>query len=167
MIAALMVLAAVVDLAFCGYRAAAGRNASIEKTGYYLRALLAGAGVGVAVSLVLAAATIAVLAVQPIYPELVAIGARMLVVIGGYAVLVLAAIAVYAVAQHELRTLATVAILGPFTLIRPGVIAVAALVGVWPSWSAAAIALTVAACVAVLAAGAWLDRRYAGRALCG
>jgi hypothetical protein len=56
-------------------------------------------------------------------------------------------------------------ILGPFTLTRPAVIAFAALVGVWPSRSAPAIALTAAACVAVLAAGAWLDRRYACRPL--
>jgi hypothetical protein len=166
-IPALMVLAAVVDLAFCGYRAAAGRNARIEKSSYYLWALVVGAGVGAAVSLGLAAATVAVLAVDPVYPELVAIGGRMLLVIGGYAALVLSAIAVYMLAEHELRTLATVAILGPFTLIRPAVVAGAALVGLWPSRSAAAIALTVAACVAVLAAGVWLDRRYADRPLDG
>jgi hypothetical protein len=166
-IAALMVLAAIVDLAFCGYRAAAGRNARIDKTRYYLRALGAGAAVGAAVSLALAAVTLAVLAVDPIYPELVAIGARMLIVLGAYSALVLSAIAVYVLAEHELRTLATVAILGPFTLIRPAVVAGAALAGIWPSRSPAAIALTVTACAAVLGAGAWLDRRYARTSILG
>lgn len=162
MIAALMVLAAVVDLAFCGYRGAAGRNARIEKKRYYARALGGGALTGLAVAAGMAVATAAVPAP---WAELSAVGARMLVVIGAYATLVLGAIGVYVVAEHEVRTLATVAILGPFTLVRPAVIACAAAFGLWPGRSAGTTGLTLASCAAVLAAGVWLDRAYAGRRL--
>lgn len=167
MIAALMVLAAVVDLAFCGYRAAAGRNARIEKTRYYAAALITGAIAGVAVSALLAVATAVTLAFAPVYPELVAIGGRMLVVFAVYAALVLGALAIYLLSAHEVRTLATVAILGPFTLIRPAVIAAAAVVGLWPHRSPAAVLLTLAACAAVLATGMALDRAYGRRKLAG
>jgi len=129
-IAALMALAAIVDLAFCGFRATAGRSARIDKRRYYARAMAAGAGVGLVVVVVAFAA--ATLAMRATYPELVAIGTRMPVVIGAYAALVFAAIGLYLVAEHELRTLATVAILGPFTLMRPAVIAGAAAIGLAP-----------------------------------
>jgi hypothetical protein len=161
-IPALVALAAVVDLAFSGYRAAAGRNARIVKTGYYVRALGVGAAVGVAVTLPFAAVS---LAAPGLAAELVVVGARMLMVIGVYATLVLAAILVYVVAEHEVRTLATVAILGPFTLIRPAVIAVALAVGLWPGRSAAATLFTLGAGAAVLLAGAGLERGYRRRRL--
>ena len=165
MIPVLVVVGAILVLAFCGYRAAAGRNARIHKHRYYQRAFLVGAAAGVAVCAALGAATAALVAATPIYPELLAIGARMLVVIGTYATLVLAAVLVYVVAEHEVRTLATVAILGPFTLIRPAVIAAAAIHGLWPSRSLPATVLTTVSCALVLFTGALLDRTYGRRRL--
>jgi hypothetical protein len=164
-IAAAVSLAAIVDLAFCGYRAAAGRNARIEKTRYYARALAAGAGTGALIALVLLIVTLSVDAIHPVYTELTAIGARFLVVIAGYVALVGSALATYLLARHEVRTLATVAILGPFTLGRPVVIVGAALVGLGHSASWPAMALTLGACGTVVCGEAWLERRYRGRAL--
>lgn len=165
MIAAAVSLAAIVDLAFCGYRAAAGRNARIEKTRYYARALAIGAGTGALTALVMVIVTLSVDAIHPVYGELTAIGARFLVVIAGYAALVGSAIATYVLARHEVRTLATVAILGPFTLVRRVVIVGAALVGLGRGASWPAVALTIGACGAVACGEAWLERRYRDRAL--
>lgn len=165
MIAAAVSLAAIIDLAFCGYRAAAGRNARIEKTRYYARALAIGGGTGALIALVLLIVTLSVDAIHPVYGELTTIGARFLVVIASYAVLVGAALAAYVLARHEVRTLATVAILGPFTLGRPVVIVGAALVGLGRGASWTAVALTIGACGAVVCGEAWLERRYRSRAL--
>lgn len=165
MIPALMIAFAVLDLTFAGFRAAAGRDGRIQKRTYFARAMLAGAGAGVAFSGVMAAVTWAVLrrasAPDVLFGELVNVGSRMALIFGGYAALVLVALVVYTLARHEVRTLATVAILGPFTLARPWVIAASALVGLLPSRSPAAIALTLASCIGDLVTGAALDRAFA------
>ncbi len=165
MIPALMIAFAVLDLGFVGFRAAAGRDGRIDKRSYYARAMLAGAAVGVAFSGVMALVTWAVLrrvaAPGALFAELVAIGGRMALVFGGYAALVLGALVVYSLSRHEVRTLATVAILGPFTLARPWVVAVAAVVGLFPSRVPVAIALTLVSCAAELATGAALDGAFA------
>jgi hypothetical protein len=166
LIPALMIAFAVLDLTLAGFRAAAGRDGRIDKRAYYARAMLAGAGAGVVFSGVMGLVTWAALRRSPapdaLFAELVSIGERMAVVFGGFAALVLAALFVYAVARHEVRTLATVSILGPFTLARPWVVAAAAALGVLPSRSAAAIALTLLACAGELATGRMLDRAFAG-----
>lgn len=164
MIPALMIAFAVLDLTFAGFRAAAGRDGRIDKRAHYVRAMLAGAGAGLVFSGLMAAVTWAVLRRAPaptaLFAELVHIGARMALVFGGYAALVLVALVVYTLARHEVRTLATVAILGPFTLARPWVVAAAAIVGLSPSRDPAAIALTLLSCAGVLTTGAALDRAF-------
>ena len=67
--------------------------------------------------------------------------------------------------EFVIMTLATVAILGPFTLGRPVVIVGAALVGLGHGASWPAVALTIGACGTVVCGEAWLERRYRGRAL--
>lgn len=165
MIPALMIAFAVLDLTFAGFRAAAGRDGRINKRVYFARAMLVGAGAGVAFSGVMAIVTWVVLRRAPmphvLFRELVNVGSRMALFFGGYAALVLVALVVYTLARHEVRTLATVAILGPFTLARPWVIAGAALVGLLPSRAPLAIALTLVSCIGVLATGAALDRAFA------
>ncbi|MBK8259594.1 MAG: fatty acid desaturase [Polyangiaceae bacterium] len=164
MIPALMVAFAVLDLAFAGFRAAAGRDGLIEKRAYYTRAMGEGAGLGLAFSAVMALVTWAVVrrAEDPgaLFAELVATGSRMLLVFGGYAVLVLAALIVYTIAKHELRTLATVAILGPFTLIRPWVIACAAAFGLGGPRPLAVSGLTLVSCAGVVVLAMALDAAY-------
>jgi len=161
---------AVVDAGFAGFRAAAGRDARIFKRAYFRRAMLGGGAAGAGVVLALAAATVAVLVgsghATAEYAQLLRIGGRMLWVLGAYATLVLAALLIYATARAELRTLATVAILGPFTLIRPTVIAAATIAGLADGATAPAAALTVASSAAVLALGRALDWWY-GRGFTG
>jgi hypothetical protein len=163
-IPALLSALAVLDAGFAGFRAAAGRDARIFKYAYYRKAMLVGGAAGAGLVLVLAAATVVVLAASGSaaaeYAELLRIGGRMLYVLGVYTALVMVALLVYATARAELRTLATVAILGPFTLIRPAVVAGATIVGFMDGATAPAAALTVAASAAVLALGRGLDWWY-------
>jgi len=166
-IPALLALLAVLDAAFAAFRAAAGRDARIYKRAYYRRALALGAGSGAALVAVLAALTLAALHASgrpgALYAELLGIGARMLEVFSIYVLLVLAALALYATAKIELRILATVSVLGPFTLLRPLVVVAATAWGLGAGGSAPAVALTLASSGAVLVVGRLLDRRY-GRA---
>ncbi|MEO5729373.1 MAG: hypothetical protein ABI134_25540, partial [Byssovorax sp.] len=95
-----------------------------------------------------------------LHAELLVIGARMLQVFLGYALLVIAALALYATARMELRILATVSILGPFTLLRPAVVITATALGVASSKSSVAIALTIGSSASVLLLGWLLDWHY-------
>jgi hypothetical protein len=163
-IPALLASLAIVDAAFAGFRAAAGRDARIFKRAYYRRALLVGAGAGACLVAALAMATGIALFFSrdpgALYAELLVIGARMLQVFLGYALLVLAALALYATARMELRILATVSILGPFTLLRPVVVLAATALGVASSPSSVAVALTVGSSASVLLLGWLLDWHY-------
>lgn len=161
MIPTLLALLAIVDVAFAGFRAAAGRDAHIDKRAYYRRAMASGALAGVGLVAALSAITVVLLLASgeaaALYAELLTIGARMLVILLGYALLVLGALALYAAPQLTLRVLATVTILGPFTLLRPLAIVAATVWGVYPSRSAPAVALTIGSSAAVLALGRLLD----------
>jgi hypothetical protein len=153
-----MVALAVLDTTLAGFRAAAGRDGRIDKR--YARAMRLGFGAGVGVAALAGLAT-AVVALRPggaeVYADLVRIGLRMLPVFGVFGLMVIAALAVYAASRHEVRTFATVAILGPFTLARPWVIVLATVYGVVGAHSVSAVALTVLASAGVLAAERWLS----------
>lgn len=159
----LLALLAIVDAGFAGFRAAAGRNARIFKRRYYARSMLIGALSGVMLVAMLGALTWLLLATaaEPTqrYVELVAVGQRMLWVFLPYAGLVLSALALYIFSDHDLRAFATVAILGPFTLLRPWVIAAGAVVGLCERPGRISWILTVVACGAVVLLGHLLDRR--------
>ncbi len=161
----LLAFLAIVDSTFAGYRASAGRNGRVFKLAYTRRAIGIGAVVGVAIVAVLAGATAAVLAglAEPaaVFDDLVGIGARMLEVFVVYAALVLGALALYMTAAFETQVLSVVVILGPFTFLRPAVIAAAAAWGLCACHSAAAAGLTLASCSAMLVTGWALDRAYA------
>lgn len=163
----LLALLAIVDAAFAGFRAAAGRNARIFKFEYYRQSLLRGAfaGVGLVAALAVLTALALLLVHDPAdqYAELVEVGERMLWVLGAYAALVIAALVVYALADWDLRSLATVAILGPFTLLRAWVIALASAVGLAAGKGPVTWALTLVSCGAVVWLGRVLDRWYARR----
>ena len=155
---------AVLDATFAGFRAAAGRDARIFKRAYYVRAVLLGAGSGVGLVVVLGIGTLGgVLAAddgQALYAGLLVVGGRMLQVFLAYALMVFATLALYATARPELRTLATVSILGPFTMLRPWVVIGATAWGLAGGASRAAVALTVASSGSVLLVGRLLDRWY-------
>lgn len=164
MIPALMIAFAVLDLSFVGFRSAAGRDGRIDKRAYYLRAMLLGAGAGLVVSAFLGLVTWIVMSqmAQPyaLFAEMVVIGRTMSVIFGAYAFLVVAALLVYGVSRHEVRTLATVAILGPFTLMRPWIVVLAFAAGLGPSRTLPAMALTGLSCIAVLVMGMAIDAYY-------
>jgi hypothetical protein len=152
-IPALLALLALVDAAFCGFRDAAGRNPRIEKRSYFLRAVRRGALAGLAAVAALAALTFAVLGLAPdpagLWVDLLAAGQRLILVYGAYAALVCTALLAYALPVHEARVLASVMILGPFTMVRPWVLAAGALLAALGAARAETAALTLASALAI------------------
>jgi hypothetical protein len=114
---------ATLDAAFIGYRNAAGRNALINKRAYYRHAMIRGALFGqIAVAIAgVVIATLVLLSPEPSerISQLHEAGARMLIVYVPYALILFLAFAVRAVPSVDVRSLTSVLIFGPFTLIRP------------------------------------------------
>lgn len=160
-----MAALAIVDAGFAGFRAAAGRNGRIFKSTYYRHAILYGSAAGALLVAGLAGVTALALFVSDapvrLYAELLAMGVRMLIVLGSYALLVVVALLVYLFAGFELRTLATVTLLGPLTLLRTPAVVVAVVAGVSAGGSAVAITLCVGSSAAVLLVARALDRWWA------
>ena len=126
----LLALLVLVDGAFCGFRSAAGRNPRIYLRPYYLRSMRRGAAFAAAVIAIFL--SIAFL-LDPQWSALTAGADRMLTVYGVYATLTLAALALYVVGPFDLTVLASVLVLGPFTLARPFVIVGG---GIYAAWGA-------------------------------
>ncbi|MDQ2644314.1 MAG: oxidoreductase [Myxococcota bacterium] len=167
MIAAWMVLFAVLDGAFAGFRGAAPCNARIRKRRYYARALSFGALAALVLCVALAALTLAFLAASSTpaadYQTLVAVGRRMLAVFSVYGLCVALALLSYLLGGPDLRVLSTVSILGPFTLIRPWMVLAALVYGLWGQTNATVITLTLASAAAVLLLGRGLCLVYERR----
>lgn len=124
--AILLGLLAIIDAGFCGFRDAAGRDRRIAKAPYYRGAIRRGMVFGVAVVAIFGAVVGGMLASAPdaaaAWVDLSGAAGRMVVVYGLYATAVLGALGVYMLGSSDVRTLGTVAVLGPFTLVRPMVI---------------------------------------------
>lgn len=140
----LLALLVVVDGTLCGFRAAAGRNPKLFLQSYYLASLGRGAGLSLVVLAVFGGAA---LLVRPWSPEgfgaLLVAADAMVQVYGVYAVVTLSALGLYVIGHFDLGVLATVLVLGPFTLARPFVIIAGA------AWAAGSAPhpLSVALCV--------------------
>jgi hypothetical protein len=123
---------ATLDTAFAGYREAAGRSALIEKRAYYRRAMLRGAIFGQMAAAAAGAfiGAFYLISSDParLLNDLHRAGWRMLCVYLPYAGVTLAAFLVRLVPSVDLRSLTSVLVFGPFTLIRP---AVAIAGGIW------------------------------------
>lgn len=122
---------ATLDAAFAGYRAAAGRNALINKRRYYLRAMIRGAIFG-QLAVLMAAIVISIsLAMthdrHALLHDYDLAGRRMLLVYVPYAVIILLAFVVRSIPSVDIRSITSTLVFGPFTLIRPAV-AIAGLV---------------------------------------
>jgi hypothetical protein len=152
LIVALMVLA-VVDGAFAGFRAGAGRTSLVRpwRRGYYPRFVVAGGltslacQVPAAVSGAVGVDVTAAADVAAVVAAATAIGE----VAGLYAAVVIAAIVIWVLAGIEGRTLVSVIVLGPFTLLRPFVVLAAMLRAI--SVGTPGVALTFAlGCAGVL-----------------
>jgi hypothetical protein len=149
----------VTDAAFAGFRDAAGRDAHIFKAELFRRAIRRGLVTGIAVCAIGAALAVAVALVGD-YDDLLGAAQAMLPPLAVYASLVLAAMGVWATAEADLRTLASVVVLGPFTLARPWVIAAAAALGAVHAASWPTRAAVVIACALQLSIEPWLGRAW-------
>ena len=153
------------DGGFTGFRDAAGRSPVLEKRrmfwrnivrGVVLAQLISGVTVGIAAVLMVVAPGAESL------PELIVqAGTAMLWVYATYALAVLGALAFYAVPHPDVSSLATVLILGPFTLMRPLVILGGLVASLWHGdWRTGLLSLC--GCGLVLAVTPLLDRRWRG-----
>ncbi len=156
----------VTDAAFAGYRDAAGRDARIFKVELYRRSVRRGLRAGLGVTLATGALAAVVVAVAPSpemrFAELLSTAGSMLPILGVYATVVLMALGLWATAEADVRTLASVTVLGPFTLIRPLVIAAAGAVGAWRAPSIPVAVVALAACALQLAIEPALARGWRG-----
>lgn len=160
-------LLVTLDSLFCGYRAAAGRSALIDKRAYYRRAMSYGALAGQAV-VALAAVAVGVILFRAPAPaerwrELLSVGGRLLTVYVPYALALGAAFALRAIPSVDVKSLTSTLVFGPLTLLRPLVI-VAGL-----AWGAAAVprpevvALCLLAALMMLSLERALGRRFRHR----
>lgn len=126
MTALLLWALATVDAALIGYREAAGRSGLIDKGAYYRRAMLRGALFGQLAVAVVGAVVAVVLVFSPrplaLVRELQGAGARMLVFYVPYALVIFLTFAVRAAPSVDIRSITSVVIFGPFTLLRPFVV---------------------------------------------
>lgn len=130
MTAFLLWFLATLDSAFVGFREAAGRSALIRKAMYYQWAMLRGALFGQAAIAIAATVIVLTLLVTPdrreLYRDYLKAGDRLLDVYIPYAIVILLAFAVRLHPAVDVRSLLSVLIFGPLTLLRP-VVAVAGL----------------------------------------
>jgi L-asparagine transporter-like permease len=129
----LLWLLATVDSAFIGYRDAAGRSALIDKRHYYRRALLRGALMGQIAVAIAGAVAIEMLAAtdQParLFATFDGVATRMLMIYVPYALILIATFLVRAIPSVDIRSITSVLVFGPFTLIRPLVVLAGAIWG--------------------------------------
>lgn len=158
----LLWLLATVDSAFIGYRDAAGRSALIDKRHYYRRALLRGALMGqiaVAIAGILAVGLFAA-APQParFFDTLEHVATRMLVIYVPYALILIATFFVRAIPSVDIRSITSVLVFGPFTLIRPLVVLAGAIWGLLAAPTASVTLLLSLVVILMLGMEYALDR---------
>jgi hypothetical protein len=121
-VAGALVILAVLDGAFAGFRSSAGRTGLISHRQSDCRAAARGAGLaGVLLAPVIAVVCADVLIHPAHLDDYIGAGTAMLAVYGPYALVVLVALACYTTLSWRLRYLASALILGPLTLLRPAV----------------------------------------------
>lgn len=124
----LLLLLALTDGAFSGYRAAAGRDGRLHKRDFYGQAMGRGAAYALGASALAGLAAGLLLAVAPNPPLLLAAlthaAACLLQVYLPYAAVTVAAFAVRSVPSVDIRSAASALLFGPLDLLRP-VVAIA------------------------------------------
>lgn len=129
----LLAVLVLVDGTLCGFRAAAGRNPKLFLRDYYAASMRRAALLALVVVLGFSGVAFAVRAADAdAFDTLVRTGDAMVLVYGTYATIVLLALGLYLVGHFDLGVLATVVVLGPFTLARPLVIILGA---AWAAWT--------------------------------
>ncbi|MFG2985514.1 hypothetical protein ACGFYQ_30355 [Streptomyces sp. NPDC048258] len=159
----------LVDSAFSGFRAYAGRDARIRKHRAVVRAALRGLAVGGALLLapVLTAGGVLLAAADRArtYAALTEGGIGYLGPLACYALAVLLSLAAYFVLPFRAATLAMVAGLGPLTLLRPLVVAAACVGAFARGGGVPALLVGTVAGVAVLCVEPLVHRRWYSAAL--
>ena len=150
-------LLVVLDGGFAGYRARAGRFARIRRLGHDLRAVGRGALAGLVTMALTVAAALALSrgALFDVSSRDAAL--KVLWVAGGYSVLVIAAFVPFLTGSPDLRSLTTVVLFGPLTLLRPALVIGACLFAAWGQSAHVAAAVAVGGAL-VLAQDVVLDR---------
>jgi hypothetical protein len=169
-VAVTLLVLAILDGSFAGFRSSAGRTGLINHRRSDLQAARRGAGlVCVLLTPAIAEVSADVIAHPAHLHDYTRAGIAMLAIYGPYALLVLIALASYAALNWQLKYLATALILGPFTLLRPVIALLGAGLGAALSHDpavATAASLSVIAVLAVepLAGRLWYARNTAGHA---
>ena len=160
-----LLLLALTDGAFSGYRAAAGRDARLFKRGFYGQAMGRGAmyALGASALAGLAAGGLLALARDPanLLAALTRAGICLLEVYLPYAAVTVAAFAVRSVPSVDIRSAASALLFGPLDLLRP-VVAVAGVL--WAAGSTRrpeVLALGVLVLTLMLSCEGLLSRFYA------
>jgi hypothetical protein len=125
LVPAVLVLLALIDAGFAGFRAATGRNARIRKRSYYLLVAYRGFGggaVGLGLVALVAAVGLGSSADAGAHNELVRAGTRMLWALAPFVALVVVSLLAYWVLPMRASTFVILVGLGPFTLVRPVVV---------------------------------------------
>ena len=129
----LLWLLATVASTFIGYRDAAGRNALIDKRAYFRRAMLRGAVAGQIAVAIVGLAAVGMLATtrQParLFETFEQAATRMLIVYVPYALILTITFFIRAIPSVDIRSITSVLVFGPFTLIRPLVVLAGAIWG--------------------------------------
>ena len=158
----LLWLLATVDSAFIGYRDAAGRSALIDKRDYYRHALLRGALVGqIAVAIVgIVAGGMLATSTEParLFATLEQVGTRMLIVYVPYALILTITFFIRAIPSVDIRSITSVLVFGPFTLIRPLVVLAGAIWGLLAAPTTSVLLLLLLIVSLMLGMGYALDR---------
>ncbi|MER6248946.1 hypothetical protein ACFYZI_32970 [Streptomyces griseorubiginosus] len=164
-----LVVLGLVDAAFSGFRAYAGRDARIRKHRAVTRAALRGLTVGAVLLLAPALTAALLLLTAPArartYDTLTDGGIGYLLPLTVYATAVLLSLAAYFVLPFRASTLAMVIGLGPLTLMRPLAVAAACLGAVINGGGGSALLVGVIAGVAVLCVEPVVHRRWYHHAL--
>ena len=152
-LAASLLILAILDGAFAGFRSSAGRTGLISHRQAGHLAARRGAGLVCALLTPVIAVVSADVLIRPAHLDGYArAGTAMLAVYGPYALLVLIALACYATLDWRLKYLASALILGPFTLLRPGAAILGAALGMALSNDPVAAIAAGLSAIAVLAA---------------
>jgi hypothetical protein len=143
----LLWLLATIDSAFIGYREAAGRSALIDKRDYYRHALVRGALLGQIAVAIAGAVALGMLATSPqparLFDSFEQVATRMLMVYVPYSLVLAITFFVRAIPSVDIRSITSVLVFGPFTLIRPLVVLAGAIWGLLAAPTAGILLLLV------------------------
>jgi len=160
-VAAALIVLALLDGAFAGFRSSVGRTGLIHHRASDQQAARRGAVLVIVLLAPAGALAIAdVLANHHHLRAYMQAGSAMLMIYAPYALLALAALACYTAAGWRLKYLASAVILGPFTLLRPAVAIAGAVVGTAHGNDGVVTTTVVLSVMAVLAVEPLAGRRW-------